>query len=330
MLTTLANLILTPASPPTNPVWLNLLLTEADTAIKTFIGYNPEWTSYPGVGVSASTTGESGFYSGQDRPDIVIRQLPLLLPSTTIAVGSNNQGLPQSTINVASTSGFNPAGGTFTVVFQPSTNPNAAAINYTGLTSTSFTGCTTQSTGTLASGQQIWGIALWFNQQGYGGQAPQAFSNQTLLTTGQAYMVQTTRQLPLPGGGSVAAAPAGLIRRLGNQAFVGTGFPYSFGGWGRNAKLSAQQLPPWPPGYQNIQVAYQAGYPVIPADLQFACNLLVQQMVINLPFGGALQSQTLGAYSYSLLAQAAVGMMLQLATVYSILRRYRDISFGTN
>lgn len=329
MLTTLAALQLTPASPPTNPVWLNQLLVEADSAIKTFIGFNPEWTSYPGVGVSGGTNGDSGFYSGQERTDIVIRQYPLLLPSTAIAVGSNGAGLPQSTINVASTIGFNPDGGTFTIVLGGNANPAAAAIKYTGLTSTSFTGCTTQSTGTLATSQQVWGIALWFNQQGYGGQGPNAFTAQTLLTPGQAFMVPTTREIPCPGG-TVPMAGSGLIRRLGNQAFFGGGWPGGFGGWNRNAKLSATQLSSWPFGYQNIQVAYQAGYPVIPSDLAFACQLLVQQMVINLPFGGALQSQTLGAWSYSLLAQAAVGQMPQLATVATILRRYRDISFGTN
>ena len=289
MLTTLANLQLIPASPPTNPVWLNLLLTEADAAIKQWVGKDLEWTSYPGSGANSPVFGDSGFYSGQDRPDIVLRQLPVLLPQTTIAVGSNGAALPQSTVNVTSTTGFNPNGGTFTVVFQPSTNPNAAAITYTGLTSTTFTGCTTQSTGTLATGQALFGIAVWFNQQGYGGQAPQAFSNQTLLTPGQAYMIQTTREYPCPGG-SVPGGGAGLLRRLGNQAFYGTGFPYSFGDWGRNAKLSAQPLPPWPPGYQNIQIAYQAGYPVIPADLSYACQLLVSYMVLNLPYGGLLQS----------------------------------------
>jgi hypothetical protein len=52
---------------------------------------------------------------------------------TTVASGSNNAALPQSTINVASTSGFASSG---TIYVE------GTAITYTGKTSTSFTGCT--------------------------------------------------------------------------------------------------------------------------------------------------------------------------------------------
>lgn len=324
MLTTLAALQLIPTSPPANPVLLNQLLNEADAGIKTWTGRDLELTSYPGSAVNG--VGDSGYYSGDETENIRLRQYPVLLPSTMIAIGSNNQGLPQSTINVASTTGFNPAGGTLTIVFPSNVNPNAAAITYTGLTATSFTGCTTNSTGTLATGQSVWGIAVWFDQQGYGGQSPTAFANQTLLVTGQGYMCPTTRQLS-----NVPVVMSGLIRRLGNQAFWGGGWPGTFGGgWGRNTKLSAQRLPCWPQGYQNLKVAYTAGYAVIPPDLSYACQMLVQFMLINLPFGGMLQSQTLGAWSYSLLAQNQVGALPQLGNLAISLQRYRDISFGTN
>lgn len=69
--------------------------------------------------------------------------------ATTIASGSNNQALPQSTINVADTTGF-PASGTFTV------GTIGAVISYTGKTSTTFTGCTVISgSGTLLTSQTV-------------------------------------------------------------------------------------------------------------------------------------------------------------------------------
>ena len=56
---------------------------------------------------------------------------------TTIGNGSNGLSLPQSVVNVASTTGFL-AAGTITVV----TGAGPQVVTYTGITSTSFTGCT--------------------------------------------------------------------------------------------------------------------------------------------------------------------------------------------
>ena len=67
--------------------------------------------------------------------------------STTIAAGSNGATLPQSTINVASTTGF-PSSGTISLL----TGTGMQVVTYTGVTSTTFTGCTggggSMSTGT--------------------------------------------------------------------------------------------------------------------------------------------------------------------------------------
>ena len=57
--------------------------------------------------------------------------------STTIAAASNNQTLPQGTINVASTTGF-PASGTILVT----TTAGVQTVTYTATTPTLFTGCT--------------------------------------------------------------------------------------------------------------------------------------------------------------------------------------------
>jgi hypothetical protein len=66
--------------------------------------------------------------------------------TTTVAAGSNGAALPQGTINVASTANFTATG----VIFVPATQTSGPQvgqivpqqITYTGLTGTSFTGCT--------------------------------------------------------------------------------------------------------------------------------------------------------------------------------------------
>jgi len=73
---------------------------------------------------------------------------------TTITSASNNQTLPQATINVASTTGY-PASGTFWV----NTNQGFQLIAYTGTTGTTFTGCT-GGTGLLLTGQAVNGVTL--------------------------------------------------------------------------------------------------------------------------------------------------------------------------
>jgi hypothetical protein len=81
---------------------------------------------------------------GQNRSTSVITA-----PTTTIAVGSNGVSLPQATINVASTAGF-PTSGTlhvFTTSWQ--------TVTYTGITGTSFTGCS-GGTGTMSTGNNVY------------------------------------------------------------------------------------------------------------------------------------------------------------------------------
>lgn len=74
-------------------------------------------------------------------------------PPTTFANLTNNTlflsvQLPQTVINVASTVGFSTAG-SFTIPFSSS------VVNYTGITPTSFTGCTTSSLATLGPDQAV-------------------------------------------------------------------------------------------------------------------------------------------------------------------------------
>lgn len=73
----------------------------------------------------------------------------VLAQATTIAVASNGQSLPQTTINVASTTGF-PTSGTMFVV----TSGGTQTVTYTGTTATTFTGCTGGS-GTMSTGGAV-------------------------------------------------------------------------------------------------------------------------------------------------------------------------------
>lgn len=69
--------------------------------------------------------------------DALVFTLNMFPISTTIAASSSGVNLPQSTINVASTSGFQSSGSIFV-----STTTGNTLVNYAGLTATSFTGCT--------------------------------------------------------------------------------------------------------------------------------------------------------------------------------------------
>lgn len=317
MLTTLAAIRLIPTSPAPNPVWLNALLSSADAAIKSWCKRDLEQTTYPGNAVSGQ--GDAGYYSGINETDIVLRQYPVWNPATIVASGSNRVALPTGTINVASTTGF-PTSGPLCVNLATG-SPQSTAVTYTGLTSTSFTGCT-GGTGTLATGQGVSSILCYYDPQGYFGQRPTSFPSNTLLTPGYGFMLVTNRfqnGAPVSGGG--------LLRRIGAQGY-GLGFPWGLGGSLYSDKMSAQRKPCWPQGEGVVKVAYTAGYNPIPPDLAYACQMMVEYMVRNLPYGGMLQEEHIGAYGYSLIKQAQKGGIPELGSLAITLGRYRDSSLG--
>ena len=69
--------------------------------------------------------------------------------STTIAVSSNGQALPQGTINVDSTASFLASG-----TLRVTTSGGVQTVSYTGKTANSFTGCT-GGTGTMSTGGAV-------------------------------------------------------------------------------------------------------------------------------------------------------------------------------
>jgi hypothetical protein len=69
--------------------------------------------------------------------------------NTTITAASNGQSLPQSTINVVSTTSFPNPG-----VINVTTSNGPQLVNYTGVTGTTFTGCS-GGTGTMSTGGAV-------------------------------------------------------------------------------------------------------------------------------------------------------------------------------
>ncbi len=327
MLTTLALVRLVPGacSGLLSDAYLNMLIAAADRAIKSWCKQNLELAQYPistsaGLATAAAqTTSDSGYYSGTNSRDIVIRQLPVWSSSTVVGAASNNLSLPQSTINVASTVGFDPGNSTTPpslAIQVTSTTSSWTRVTYTGTTATSFTGCSGGS-GTLVSGNGVGNVVVYMDPNGCYGGNPASFSAGTQLAFGQNYM-------PLRDGGGNASR-RGLIRRTGGGGNLGNcGFGWS--DWtGYGGKLAGNSGPIWPYGDGNILVYYSAGYYPIPEDLSLACTQLVLWMARNVPNGSVLGHESLGAYSYSILQTS---QMPEIGSIRSILTRYREPSFS--
>lgn len=100
-------------------------------------------------GASNNQTTIAAGSNGQTLPQATINVASTVVASTTIAAASNNVTLPQTTINVASTVGFPTAG--FIFVTTPA---GVQQVNYTGITATTFTGCS-GGIGTMSTGNTV-------------------------------------------------------------------------------------------------------------------------------------------------------------------------------
>lgn len=92
-------------------------------------------------------------------------------PSTTVAAGSNGAILPQSTINVASTTGFPTVG-----IIYVTTSAGIQTVTYTGVTGTTFTGCS-GGTGTMSTGGGVGGGVATIAAGSNGASLPQSTIN---------------------------------------------------------------------------------------------------------------------------------------------------------
>lgn len=142
-----------------------------------------------------------------------------------------------------------------------------------------------------------------------------AFPSTTLLTAGTQYALVRDEG---------TKSRRGLLRRIsgGDGGFFGY-FPESY----QVGKLAARRLPSWPRGDGNIKVVYTAGYAdgSVPADLTAAVVMLTAWFARNMPTGGPLTSESLGAYSYSV-GSGQIGSAPELGTLKSLLSRYREVS----
>ncbi len=195
-------------------------------------------------------------------------------------------------------------------------------MKYTGMTVTSFTGCTL-GTGTLSSttGSNLVATpAVWFDPNGYYGSTQGGFGDGTQLAYGAAYA---------PVFDSQGKSNRGLLRRIGGSSGLGAGsgaglgwFGYGIETLGRG-KLAGSRPPVWPRGQGNLKVAYTAGYYPIPNDLVYAATMLVIQMVRILPSGANLSSESLGAYGYSVMMSPDP----EMGDMRRVLASYRELAF---
>lgn len=161
-------------------------------------------------------------------------------------------------------------------------------------------------------------LSVWFDPQGYWGQAPNAFASGTLLTQGTNYAVV------IDSGG--ARSNRGLIQYLSGGPITMAQFwlpnPPLFTG-----KLAATRPPCWPVGQGNLKVSYVAGFNPIPADLVYAAGMTIAYMARTMSQGGPLQSESFEAYSYSILQSITSGDVPELWTTAQILKAYRESSW---
>lgn len=320
-LTTLANVRAVPGlnNVVTAPdAWLNALIGAADNTIKRWCKQNLELRAY------------SEFLSGNDMPNLVLRQFPVLSGVTQIASGSNGAVLPQATINVVSTTGFDPGGRADLPTLSVQTSQNTwTTVTYTGTTATTFTGCA-GGTGTLSSQPSFNAVgqpAVWVDNGAYWGQASPSVTPYAVGTgpfaDGTLQVQGVNFALDLDERGQTSKR--GLLRRLGG--ILANGGSY-WGGWIspniNQGKLASGRVPCWPRGYGNIKIAYSAGYATVPDDLSYCATTLVANMIRNQPKGTELSSESLGSYSYSTLSASEDP---EIGSIRQILTRYRDASW---
>lgn len=304
------------AARPT--AWLNKLIGAADQQIKDWCKQGLEAGYY------------TDYYDGTTVRAITCRQAPVWLGMTTLAASMNGLTLPQATINVLTTAGFHPglAGGTATLA-NPAPGISVqtglttyAYVTYTGTTATSFTGCT-GGTGTLSgsANNAVFSPVVWWDPGAYSGQAPNAFAQNTQMVLGTQYM------LDMDNGATRQLSVRGLIKRIGGagQGFIGF-YPENF----YSGKLGAYRLPTWNRGDKNVKVSYTAGWPLYSPELRtlnYACAMLVAQMVRIQPAGTDLSSESMGNYSYS--AKQAFDTP-EFGEIRRALAPYREVSLGND
>ena len=276
------------------------LLSAADRAVKVFCKQDIE---------SQIVT---DYYDGTDRPELALRQRPVVLVTQT---GTLTSGSAVVT-NLTDTSRI--LAGAPAQVNQTANSPIPSGATVSAVNSATQLTLSAPATGTGAF-TIFFGINCFLDLGGFGGQGPNGpFDKATELPIGVGFALNVDR----PDGSS----KCGVVRRLGG-GFTGAGMVWP-SEWGRGT-LTRRMPPVWPAGWRNVRVTYQAGYlPGSPEliELGGCVNALAAYMLRTWPLGGtAVQSESVQGWSYGA-AQLALGQSPELGTTRSILARYRDFS----
>jgi hypothetical protein len=78
------------------------------------------------------------------------------------------------------------------------------------------------------------------------------------------------------------------------------------------------------PNFGDVKVTYTGGYDPVPADVKLAAAMLVTRSAQLLQFGGPLESERLGEWSYTILNPRHPGTAPDLASVRALLAKYRE------
>lgn len=139
-----------------------------------------------------------------------------------------------------------------------------------------------------------------------------AFYETHLNSFGPATLLQAGYHYTLDVDQGTTTSKSGLVIRIGG-VWMEIGRVYFPG------KLSAEIGPT----YGNLKITYNAGYEVIPQDIQYAVCLLISMMKRTLPFGGNVASEKIGDYEYKMFDPSSNKDPL-ISSVDQILSRYRE------
>jgi hypothetical protein len=139
-----------------------------------------------------------------------------------------------------------------------------------------------------------------------------AFASSTLLVAGTDYLIPWDGCLP---GTSTKCCRAGIIER------IGTVWPGTYA-W-TPGRLTAQTLP----AQGNIKIAYTAGWPAssIPTPIRGAICQIAASIRRNAKIGGNINSESQGAYSYSLFGPIA-NQWPEIGSIRGMLSTFKDIA----
>lgn len=255
-LTTLANvqqILGVPATDSATTTLANLYLTRATQAIL-------DWCKLKDFGLNPYTE----MRSGNNTPALALRQVPvqgITLTGNTTAGSAVVTNLPLSSAQTPSASNV--------FVNQSVSGPGIPAGTVVSDVSQAGTGQITLSqptTATATATALAFGIALWADDNAFGGSTAGAFASTTLLTEGQDYYLDYD-------SGPGTACSSGLVYRLGHY-------------WFRpDAWIGGVITPQTGPPTLNIKAQYLAGYATVPMAVTAAAELLIAGMRASRKFG---------------------------------------------